>query len=74
MTELAQAPSGQITLAEIKKQYAAFKARGLKLNLTRGKPAAAQLDLSSELLSFPGASDFTAEDGTDCRNYGGLQG
>jgi len=74
MTELAQAPSGQITLAEIKKQYDTFKARGLKLNLTRGKPAAAQLGLSSELLSLPGASDFTAEDGTDCRNYGGLQG
>jgi DNA-binding transcriptional MocR family regulator len=74
MTELAQAPSREITLAEIKQQYEAFKARGLKLNLTRGKPAAAQLDLSTELLSLPGANDFTAEDGSDCRNYGGLQG
>ena len=74
MTNLAQAPSREITLAEIKQQYEAFKARGLKLNLTRGKPAAAQLDLSSELLSLPGASDFTAEDGSDGRNYGGLQG
>lgn len=74
MTELAQAPSKEITLSEIKKQYDAFKARGLKLNLTRGKPAGAQLDLSSELLSLPHATDFKAEDGTDCRNYGGLQG
>src|SRR3954451_1712459 len=74
MTELAQAPSRETTLAEIKHQYEAFKARGLKLNLTRGKPAANQLDISAELLSLPGAEDFTAEDGTDCRNYGGLQG
>ena len=74
MTEVAQAPSREITPAEIQKQYDAFKARGLKLNLTRGKPAAAQLDLSANLLALPGASNFTAEDGTDCRNYGGLQG
>jgi DNA-binding transcriptional MocR family regulator len=74
MSELAQAPSREITLAEIKQQYEAFKSRSLKLNLTRGKPAAAQLDLSSELLSLPGTGDFKAEDGTDCRNYGGLQG
>ena len=74
MTNLAQAPSRESTLAEVKQQYQAFKAKGLKLNLTRGKPAPAQLNLSSELLSLPGTSDFTAEDGTDCRNYGGLQG
>ena len=74
MTNLAQAPSRESTLAEVKQQYQAFKAKGLKLNLTRGKPAPAQLNLSSELLSLPGTSDFTTEDGTDCRNYGGLQG
>ena len=74
MTEVAQAASREIAPAEIQKQYDAFKARGLKLNLTRGKPAAAQLDLSANLLALPGASDFTAEDGTDTRNYGGLQG
>jgi DNA-binding transcriptional MocR family regulator len=74
MTNLAQAPSRENTLAEVQQKYEAFKARGLKLNLTRGKPASAQLDLSSDLLSLPGTSDFTAEDGTDCRNYGGLQG
>jgi hypothetical protein len=72
MTNLAQAPSRENTLAEVQQKYEAFKARGLKLNLTRGKPASAQLDLSSDLLSLPGTSDFTAEDGTDCRNYGGL--
>jgi DNA-binding transcriptional MocR family regulator len=59
---------------QIKKNYADFKARGLSLNLTRGKPSSAQLDLSAALLSLPGATDYTAEGATDCRNYGGLQG
>jgi DNA-binding transcriptional MocR family regulator len=54
--------------------YNAFKARRLNLNLTRGKPSSAQLDLSSPLLGLPGPDDCQAEDGTDCRNYGGLQG
>jgi DNA-binding transcriptional MocR family regulator len=54
--------------------YDAFKARRLDLNLTRGKPSSAQLDLSRPLLALPGPDDFQAADGTDCRNYGGLQG
>jgi DNA-binding transcriptional MocR family regulator len=54
--------------------YNAFKARRLDLNLTRGKPSSAQLDLSAPLLGLPGPNDYQAEDGTDCRNYGGLQG
>ncbi len=48
--------------------------RGLKLDITRGKPAPAQLDLSAPLLSLPGEGDYFAKDGTDCRNYGGLTG
>ncbi|HEV2927184.1 MAG TPA: aminotransferase class I/II-fold pyridoxal phosphate-dependent enzyme, partial [Propionibacteriaceae bacterium] len=47
---------------------------GLKLDMTRGKPSPAQLDLSNELLTLPGGGDFRAEDGVDCRNYGGLYG
>jgi len=58
----------------IQENYDAFKAKGLKLDLTRGKPSPAQLDLSSELLSLPGSADFIAEGAIDCRNYGGLQG
>ena len=37
-------------------------------------PASEQLDLSRALLDLPGQDDFTAADGTDTRNYGGLQG
>jgi DNA-binding transcriptional MocR family regulator len=62
------------TYQQLRAQYEAFQARGLKLDLTRGKPAADQLDLSNGLLSLPGADDYTAEGGTDTRNYGGLQG
>ncbi len=54
--------------------YAELVAKGLKLDLTRGKPAAAQLDLSNELLTLPGEGAYQAADGTDCRNYGGGQG
>ena len=59
---------------DLAQRYEALKAKNLKLNLTRGKPASAQLDLSMEMLSLPGAADYMAEGATDCRNYGGLQG
>jgi DNA-binding transcriptional MocR family regulator len=54
--------------------YNALLAKGLKLDLTRGKPSPAQLDLSNELLTLPGESTYMDSTGTDCRNYGGLQG
>ena len=59
---------------ELNKDYVRLQERDLKLDLTRGKPSAQQLDLSNELLSLPGDGDFRAADGTDCRNYGGLLG
>ena len=59
---------------ELQQNYEAFKARGLKLNLTRGKPSPAQLELSEELLALPGKGKYMAEGATDCRNYGVLQG
>src|SRR3954469_24318117 len=55
------------------RNYADLQAKGLKLDLTRGKPSPAQLDLSNELLSLPGEV-FRDGDGTDTRNYGGLHG
>lgn len=76
MTDMAQQSSPQTSRdsKSVREAYDAFKARNLKLNLTRGKPSADQLDLSAALLSLPGSADFTAEGATDCRNYGGLQG
>ncbi|PQM21948.1 aminotransferase [Streptomyces xinghaiensis] len=57
-----------------RKEYAELRARGLSLDLTRGKPSPEQLDLAGDLLSLPGGGDVKAADGTDTRNYGGLLG
>ncbi|MGV7637341.1 aminotransferase, partial [Mycobacterium kansasii] len=54
--------------------FETLKAQGLKLDLTRGKPAPDQLDLSNALLALPGEGDYRAADGTDTRFYGGLSG
>lgn len=59
---------------QLQNSYDALKGKGLKLDLTRGKPSAAQLDLSAELLTLPGSADYLTDGATDCRNYGGLQG
>jgi DNA-binding transcriptional MocR family regulator len=59
---------------QLQENYDAFKGRGLKLDLTRGKPSPEQLELSAALLSLPGPQDYVAEGALDCRNYGGLQG
>ncbi|QNM96272.1 aminotransferase class I/II-fold pyridoxal phosphate-dependent enzyme [Chitinimonas koreensis] len=58
--------------AESLAQYQSFKELGLKLDMSRGKPAPEQLDLSLPLLdALPG---FKAADGSDTRNYGGAVG
>lgn len=59
-------------LAEQEREHQALCARGLSLNLTRGKPSSEQLDLSNALLDLPGHADVPA--GPDVRNYGGLDG
>ncbi len=52
-----------------------YKAMGLSLNMARGKPSAEQLDLTQGLLTTVVSSkDCIADDGTDCRNYGGVDG
>ncbi|GGG94456.1 aminotransferase class I/II-fold pyridoxal phosphate-dependent enzyme [Silvibacterium dinghuense] len=63
-----------MSLELLQKEYEALRAKAIKLDLTRGKPAPEQLELSNELLALPGTGDFTAEGATDVRNYGGLQG
>ena len=73
MTGMTQT-SASTGSSRIQDGYNAFKARRLDLNLTRGKPSSAQLDLSTPLLALPGPDGCHADDGTDCRNYGGLQG
>ncbi|SFV04841.1 DNA-binding transcriptional regulator, MocR family, contains an aminotransferase domain [Methylobacterium sp. 174MFSha1.1] len=62
------------SLADLQARYAALQGRGLKLDMTRGKPAPEQLDLSEGLAALPGNRDHRTEAGEDARNYGGVQG
>lgn len=57
---------------QLQASYDELKGRGLALDLTRGKPSTAQLDLADELLRLP--RGCTDRSGTDVRNYGGLAG
>lgn len=76
MTELRQLPAGELARRrdELKAQYEAYRARGLKLDMTRGKPGADQLDLARDMLANLSPDDSKASDGSDIRNYGGLDG
>jgi DNA-binding transcriptional MocR family regulator len=58
----------------VRADYDAFRARGLKLDMTRGKPAPEQLDLAEGMLALPGNRDHLTEANEDARNYGGVQG
>ncbi len=59
----------------LEKQFQEVKARGLKLDMSRGKPSKAQLELSNDMMDvLHSGIDFDDETGTDCRNYGILYG
>lgn len=56
-------------------EYAKYKAMNLSLDMSRGKPGAAQLDLSMPILDVITSDDvIKSEAGLDCRNYGVLDG
>ncbi len=60
---------------ELTKKYEEVKSQGLSLDMSRGKPAADQLDLTSDMLTnMATVEDCKAENGFDCRNYGVLDG
>ncbi len=59
---------------ELNKEYSDVKAKGLKLDMSRGKPAASQLDMEMDFMRALDESALKAADGTDCRNYGVLEG
>ena len=71
----------QMTPAERKEEYArlsrefeALKAQGLSLNMARGKPGKAQLDMVSDIFALMQKPEDYVSDGIDVRNYGELSG
>lgn len=57
-----------------KAKLAAYKEKGLKLDMSRGKPGPEQLDLTDDMLTHCLDGDHISETGVDCRNYGVLDG
>ncbi len=65
----------QQELSLLQAKYSEFKKAGLKLDMSRGKPGADQLDLTNEIMGQVTAqSGYYSEDGVDGRNYGGMDG
>lgn len=61
--------------AELDQQYADARAKGLKLDMSRGKPSVSQLDMVRGMMDVLSSnSDYKSEEGIDCRNYGALEG
>ena len=58
----------------LRARYQKFKNMGLRLDMTRGKPAPEQLDLANDMINILSAKDYKDINGVDCRNYGGLDG
>lgn len=60
---------------QLSAQYKEFQGKDLRLDMSRGKPSTEQLDLSMGMMDVLSSSDdLTCDDGTDCRNYGVLDG
>ena len=60
---------------ELEVEFEDVKGKGLKLDMSRGKPSKAQLDLSMGMMDvLNGDSDLVCEEGVDCRNYGVIDG
>lgn len=64
----------QAEYAAVSKDFEELKGRGLKLDMSRGKPGKAQLDMVSGILSILSNPDDCVVDGVDVRNYGELTG
>ena len=60
---------------ELEREYEDVKGKGLKLDMSRGKPSVAQLDMGMDIFDVLNSqSDLTSKEGVDVRNYGVLDG
>lgn len=61
--------------AQLEKEYDNAKKKGLKLDMSRGKPSILQMNMEMGIMDVLGSvADYQTEDGIDCRNYGLLDG
>jgi aspartate/methionine/tyrosine aminotransferase len=76
MKQYAQMSAAELTALqnELNGAFSKYKEAGRKLNMTRGVPSDDQLALCNEMLTCLSAEDYKSANGTDCRNYGGLDG
>ncbi|MGM9658221.1 MAG: aminotransferase class I/II-fold pyridoxal phosphate-dependent enzyme [Eubacteriales bacterium] len=65
----------ELDINALRTEYKEFASRGMKLDMSRGKPSKEQLDTMERLLTAVTCNaDCISENGVDCRNYGGLDG
>lgn len=65
----------QVLKAQLEKEFEEVKAKGLNLDMSRGKPSKKQLELAMDMLEELKSTDkLKCEAGIDCRNYGLLEG
>ena len=72
-SEMTKEQLGQ-ELSLLRQQYEGWKAKGLKLNMARGKPGKEQLDIVSDMLTILRTPEDCECDGIECRNYGEVSG
>lgn len=61
-------------ISDLEAQVAEVKARGLALDMARGKPSPAQVDISRPMLDILGSDADLTDGGVDCSNYGCFEG
>ncbi|HEX9062881.1 MAG TPA: aminotransferase, partial [Clostridia bacterium] len=73
MSEYISLDKAQLSalLASLNDEYQEFKNRKINISMARGIPCNEQLDLTTQMLSY---SDYLTSNGTDCRNYGMVDG
>ncbi len=76
MSELRDLPPEELRRheGELVERHKALRGRNQNIDMTRGKPSAAQLDLSNGLFEMVSADNYTGADGEDYRNYGAQSG
>lgn len=77
MSEYSKMPAAELESEynAVLKNYEEYRALGLGLDMSRGKPGSDQMDVSRELFhQIDDTTGYKSRSGTDCRNYGGLDG